>query len=45
MLAQGAASLAVGYALHWAFSPPRVSLFAQLVLLRLRLPTACEARH
>ena len=26
MLAQGAASLAVGYALHWAFSPPRVPL-------------------
>ena len=23
---QGAASLALGFALHWAFSPPRVSL-------------------
>ena len=23
---QGAASLALGYALHWAFSPPRVPL-------------------
>ena len=26
MLAQGDASLALGYALHWAFSPPGVPL-------------------
>ena len=33
---QGAASLALGYALHWAFSPPRVPL---------RLPWASYVIH